>query len=394
MDHPTDQDIFSLSHALSDKELLMVFSLRKGTKSQAQVCHDLHCSPRTARRIAASLREKGLLMHSRGDNSLVFPWPDTLATLGVGQGEQTHPDQEVNEQLEGSDHTLSDHAAAREEDTPNEKDSPPAPAGEPSGVDLLNYDTDGWYELERRWAPYIPGVVADAPEEIEVPKAIEGKTIEGSPTSADERPLSSPESEAKPVDPALEKIASSLEEGQGQWTRLERWAKRSGVIVHTLSDNTRTVDRRKFFALARSLSQLNDILKGPVRPEHAWFPETFHRICRENGYDAPVPDCTDGFEVNLLLDHLCTKGVYAGGGHYPQDAASITKKLEFLVENWTEVCANAREYGFVQGRPDSPSFDWLVRYGEAVFNCIHHKMRAIAELRLNKIFQSAGMPLS
>jgi hypothetical protein len=392
MDHPTDQNIFALAPALSDRELLMVFALRQGTKTQVQVCRDLHCSPRTARRIAASLREKGLLMCSRGDYSLVFPWTDTIATFGVGHGERTHPDHEVNEPLEGSDHTLSDDAGAHAEDVPNDETSPSAPVGASGGVDLTDNNADGWYELEQQWVQHVPGVADVCSQEAVIPKVVEEATAKGSPPSPNEQPPLSTQAQTKNLDPALEQIAAALESGEGEWTRLERWAKRSGVIVHTLSDNKRTIDRQKLFALVQSLHQLNDILKGPVRPEYTWFAEAFHRTCRENSYDAPVPDCTDGFEVNLLLDHLFTKGVYAGGGHYPQDVASITKKLEFLVENWAEVCAHAREYGFVQGRPDSPSFDWVVRYGESVFNCVHHKMRAIAELRLNEIFQSAGTP--
>ncbi len=280
------------------------------------------------------------------------------------------------------------------EDAPNAETSTPAPPKEPNRVNLTNYDAEGWYELEKQWAKYIPGFVPDPPEGIEVATVIEETSVEGNAASGNEEPEPSPQSEVQAVDPALEKIATSLEMGHGEWTRLEKWAKRTGVIVYTMPDNTRQIDRRKFFALVQSVKELNDVLKGPVRPQYAWFPQTFHQICLENGHDVAVPDCADGFEVNLLLDHLCFKGIYSGGRHHPQNEESIMRKLKFLVENWTEVCAGVKEFGFVQDRPDSPTFDWVVSHGENVFNCIHHKMQAIARVQCDQIFENAGIALN
>ena len=278
------------------------------------------------------------------------------------------------------------------EDMADQEASTPTPLPKPNVVNVENYDAEGWYALEQEWAKFIPGLVPDPPEGIEVATGIEEPHAVGDAASGNDEP--SPQSEVQGVDPALEKLATSLEMGHGEWTRLEKWAKRYGVIVYTLSDNRRKVDRRKFFALVQSVKGLNDILKGPVKPEYAWFPETFHRICLENGHNVSAPDCGDGFEVNLLLDHLCFKGVYSGGSHHPQNEESITRKLAFLIENWTEVCTDVKKYGFIQDRSDSPSFDWVVRYGENIFDCVHHKMQAIARVQLEQIFGNAGIALS
>ena len=260
-------------------------------------------------------------------------------------------------------------------------------------MNLENLGDDGWYDLEQAWAKDTPGFVSEPPEGTEVNNAIEAGNSEITDTPSQEvKPAQ--QSETKSFDPALEKIAVSLESGHGSGTRLERWAKHYRVIVYTLADDTRKIDRRKFFALVENMDELNSALKGPIKPEYAWFPQTFHRICYENGHAVPLPECADGFEVNLLLDHLRFQGAYSCGTHQLQDQGSITRKLEFLVQNWAEVVAGVQKYGFILDRPDIPSFDWVISNGENVFNCVHQKMEAGEAFQLDELLKGVGVRLN